>query len=124
MRAPVVLLTGSRNWTDRDKISRELFAIWDELGRHPRALLVHGACHLGGADIIGEGIWRSKYLPTLGIPALIDSNGRVYGPDRNAELIQTKPDRCLAFPTPGSRGTRNCIRLAKEAGIDTRIFEG
>lgn len=41
------------------------------------------------------------------------------GPRRNADMIRRtpRPDLMLAFPTKHSRGTRNCMRQAREAGI-------
>lgn len=42
------------------------------------------------------------------------------GPRRNAYMVSLGADICLAFPLPGSRGTRNCMRLARQAGIDVK----
>lgn len=118
-----LLITGSRDWTDRDTIDHALAEAWIEWGRPEDAVLVHGACHLGGADIIAEEIWRSRFLPYEGHPAKMGPDGHVLGPERNARMVALGADLCLAFVLPGSRGTRNCIRLAREAGIPVRVFE-
>lgn len=48
------------------------------------------------------------------------------GPRRNAGMVAKlpRPDWMLAFPEPGqpNYGTRNCLRLAGQAGIPTRRF--
>lgn len=118
-----ILVTGSRDWTDRDTIARALFAAWLDLDRPVDAVLVHGACHLGGADTIAAEIWAKQGYPVDPHPAKRDPvTGRILGPQRNAQMVALGADLCLAFPLPSSRGTRNCIRLAREAGIPTRIF--
>lgn len=119
---PRILVTGSRDWTDEATISRALADAWSRTGRHPGATLVHGACHLGGADIIARDIWRSWGLPDEPHPAARDASGRLLGPERNAHMVNLGADLCLAFPLPTSRGTRNCVRLAKEAGIPVTTY--
>ncbi len=46
------------------------------------------------------------------------------GPRRNVGMVTKlpRPDYMIAFPEPGqpNYGTRNCIRLAKQAGIEIR----
>lgn len=48
------------------------------------------------------------------------------GPRRNSEMIKLldpKEDHVLAFPQGQSRGTRGCINLAEQAGINVTVFE-
>lgn len=117
MTAPRILVTGSRHWTDREVIRRALSSAWERVGRHPLAILVQGECHLGGADAIAAEVWESWGLPVEGHPAEMGPDGHVLGPARNKRMVDLGADVCLAFPLPGSRGTRNCMRLAREAGI-------
>ena len=118
-----ILITGSRDWTDVGTIRRALRSALAELPLLMEPpVLVHGACHLGGADIIARDIWRSWGLPDEPHPAERDANGRVLGPERNARMVSLGAEVCLAFPLPGSRGTRNCMRLAREAGIPVKVF--
>ncbi|MBM4469839.1 DUF2493 domain-containing protein [Rhodococcus hoagii] len=118
-----ILVTGSRDWTDRETIGRALLGVWCEWDRPLDTVLVHGDCHLGGADAIAAEIWAKQGFPVEPHPAKRDPvTGRVLGPQRNAKMVALGADICLAFPLPSSRGTRNCIRLAREAGIPTRIF--
>ena len=123
MSPPRILVTGSRDWTDRDVIYRALVSAWDRTGRHPAAVLVQGECHLGGADAIAADVWASWGLPVEDHPAERDASGRILGPQRNARMVGLGAVECLAFPLPSSRGTRNCMRLAREAGIPVRVFD-
>ena len=129
-----ILVTGSRDWTDHKTIQDALALAWVDLARLEGAtwpgtmptgvsvVLVQGECHLGGADAIAAHIWRSWGLPVEGHPAERDEAGRVLGPKRNAHMVSLGADLCLAFPLPSSRGTKNCMRLAREGGIPVRVY--
>ena len=112
---PRILVTGSRHWTDRDRIVAALTEAGKKYGR--TAVLVHGDCHLGGADRIAAEVWTRWGLTVESHPAEITTEGRILGSARNARMVAAGADVCLAFPLPSSRGTRNCMRLAREAGI-------
>ncbi len=118
-----ILVTGDRRWTDETIIHNALAQAWRDLGSEYDTVLVHGACHLGGADIIAERLWRDAMLPYEGHPARRTSEGKTLGPERNARMVALGADLCLAFVTPKSRGTRNCMRLARESGIPVRVYE-
>lgn len=123
MKAPRVLVTGSRDWVDRKAVHDALWQAWADLGSHTRAVLVQGECHLGGADLIAKQVWESWGLPVEGHPAEMGPDGHVLGPKRNEHMVSLGADICLAFLLPSSRGTRNCMRLAREAGIPVRVIE-
>lgn len=116
-----LLVTGSRHWRDLHIIETALVAARAELGDD--TVLVQGECHLGGADLMAKILWEDWGLPTEGHPADRDDSGRLLGPERNQKMIDLGADLCVAFPLRGSRGTRNCMRLAREAGIPVRVFE-
>lgn len=118
-----ILVTGSRHWIDEATIEYALCDALDRLGGYSDTTLVHGACHLGGADMIADSTWRRWDLPVEPHPAERDANGRILGPERNALMVNLGADLCLAFPLADSRGTRNCMRLAREAGIPVWTFE-
>lgn len=118
-----ILVTGSRDWTDERIIRSALSLALRDLGEPTNAVLVQGECHLGGADKIAADTWRGWGYPVEGHPAERDVNGRVLGPERNARMVALGADLCLAFPLPSSRGTKNCMRLAREAGIPVRVYE-
>lgn len=118
-----ILVTGSRDWSDVETIRAALSQAWNDLGRPRDAVLVQGECHLGGADQIAADTWRGWGFPVEGHPAERDVSGRLLGPERNAHMVNLGADLCLAFPLPSSRGTRNCMRLAREAGIPVRVYD-
>ncbi|MEE4419596.1 hypothetical protein [Streptomyces bugieae] len=58
-------------------------------------------------------------------PGLLDDYCPAAGPRRNGGMVakQPRPEWMVAFPEPGqpNYGTRNCMRLAKQAGI--QVYE-
>jgi YspA, cpYpsA-related SLOG family len=110
-----ILVTGSREWTDKQTIHRALF----DHGRWGDTL-VSGSCPTG-ADRIAEDYWRA-FGPIERHPAKW-SEGKSAGPRRNQEMVDLGADICLAFPLPESRGTRHCMEAANRAGIPVRVYE-
>jgi len=122
-RAPRLLVTGSREWTNHAAIHSALDA-WllgaDMLPVTP--VLVHGRCR--GADIIAAEYWASLGLPTEPHPANWHRYGRKRaGPIRNAQMVQLGADWCLAFILNESPGATHCVDLCQRAGIPTTIYK-
>jgi hypothetical protein len=119
-----VLVTGSRNWVDRDAIYSMMIAQWDKAGRGPMTL-VTGAQRsydptlkvFYGADYLAESVAHELGWEVEQYPADWDTYGRAAGPIRNAQMVEKGADVCLAFPMTGSRGTIDCMRRAKIARI-------
>lgn len=125
----VVIVTGGRSYPSslRRVVESNLNALYV---LHGDFILFHGACKRRGSDeMTGADRYADDWAQTAaGVdlrarPANWDL-GNQAGPLRNAamvhEALQLAPvDRIhgLAFPEPDSRGTRNCMRLMKEAGI-------
>jgi|SRR5699024_8720881 len=120
---PRLLVTGSRNWTDRETIRDELSRAWKHLGASEDTILVHGACP-SGADAIADQVWRGWGLPVEAHPAQWRKHGRRAGPIRNTEMVRAGADLVLAFPVGASPGTRGCIRTARKAGLNVQVIEG
>lgn len=133
-RKPRILVTGSRDWSDRDAIEGALYSAWEQLGGGASITLVHGHCPTG-ADRIAELVW-STHRPRNPIerhPADW-SKGRGAGPERNREMVELGADVCLAFIGPctsprcdipgkhDSHGATGCADLAGVAGIEVRRF--
>ncbi|GAA3638091.1 hypothetical protein GCM10022267_25750 [Lentzea roselyniae] len=115
-----ILITGSRRWTDVNRVRRMLAVV---RALYPTAVLVHGNCR--GADRIAAGIWRSWGLPTEAHPADWDRHKRAAGPIRNRHMVRLGAVLCVAFLRPDSRGSVHCAQLAERAGIRTiRIHQG
>jgi len=117
MEEYVVLVTGSRDWTDEACIREAL----QKVVMPDRAMvLVHGACHLGGADMIADGIARELGWTVHPYPADWEKWGKAAGPIRNNTMVKhARPHVVLAFPKAGSRGTTHCIRVAREYAKQT-----
>jgi hypothetical protein len=119
----VVIVTGSREWTDRDAIARRL-------SRYPAGtILIHGACPTG-ADNMADYYGRARGFHVLPIRYLSElekpGGPKIGGPRRNELMAMLgavfQTFECFdvtveAFPLAAGTGTRGCMRLAKEAGL-------
>ncbi len=115
----VVLVTGSRDWTDRD-------AVWSVLEDECPDIIIHGACPTGAdsiaADYASDGYNTTSDIP---MPAQWDNLGKRAGPVRNSGMVDVLRGLRLAghdcvvvaFPLGKSFGTRDCMRKAKSAGF-------
>jgi hypothetical protein len=111
-----VLITGSRDWDDWETLNAALLAEVD--GGH--LSVVHGGAR--GADQMA-GAWARKHGLTEEVfPAQWSTHGRRAGFVRNAQMVDTMPDVCLAFIRNGSRGATMTADLAEAAGIPTRRY--
>lgn len=151
-RNALVLFTGSRWRTDRHRIQAALFEAWWWAVQEgwPGVTLIHGACPEGGDAIVDE--WAAAHgVPVVRMPADWDhcapgcpprphrrprpagdrfhpGPGPDYcpgaGPRRNADMVARRPDYCLTAPSRSGRsGTRNCMRLAAQAGIPVHTID-
>lgn len=116
-----ILVTGSRDWTDRQ-------TVWDALAPIARALpadqdlvLVHGGCPTGADAMCDE--WARGFGAVIEVhPANWAKHGRAAGPIRNAEMVNAGADLALAFIKNGSRGASHTAALAEAAGIPTKRY--
>lgn len=105
----IVIVTGSRKWTDR----RAVFDALDELAPET---VVHGGAL--GADTMAHQ-WAKKrgkearvYFPDW------DGHGKGAALHRNQDMLVRYPGaRLLAFPVPDSRGTLHTMREAEKMGM-------
>lgn len=116
-----ILITGSRNWDSPGTIQK---AIEEQTrGLEPHVVtLVHGDCPTG-ADALADEYARAQGFHVEKYPADW-TQGRKAGPLRNKKMVDLGADICLAFPKGKSAGTRGCMKLALEAGINTKVFPG
>lgn len=117
-----LLITGSRDWTDKDTIeSAMLAATWHIDNRHA-ITVVHGNAR--GADTLAAQVAAKHGFAIEAHPADWDQHGRGAGAIRNLEMARAGAHICLAFPLGESRGTHMMIGMAREAGIPVFIFRG
>lgn len=114
-RTEVVLICGSRTWTDRKAVERVIF----DLDRD--TIVVHGAAR--GADTLADAAALMWGLLRRPYPADWQAHGKAAGPRRNQRMLaENDIARVIAFRMPGeSRGTDDMIRRAKAAGIPVEI---
>jgi len=111
------VITGSRKWTDREAIRKELAFRCKKGDR-----IIHGAAE--GADAIANQVGEDLELTVIAVPAQWDKYGPSAGPRRNRVMLDMKPDVVIAFPLPGSIGTWDCVNEAMRRGITVVICDG
>ena len=145
MRPFRVLVAGSRIWTDTAHVALHL---GDLIAHHPEGMVVvHGACP-EGLDQIADawaqatpGVepeahaadWDScawecptsshrfqKKRDDRVHPGLLPDYCPKAGPRRNALMVGLGADLMLGWPLGRAHGTRNCLQLARRAGIPVR----
>jgi len=112
----IILVCGSRTWTDRQLIAAELMEIRSKKGLH---LVIHGAAR--GADRLAGIVAKELGVPVREYPANWDAYGRAAGFIRNEAMVDSKPDLVLAFWDGRSKGTKHTVEYAQKKGIETRI---
>ncbi len=112
-----LIVSGSRNCTDDKKIFSEL----DRIHRTANiTLIIHGGAR--GVDALA-GLWATNNnIPVQVYPADWVTFGRAAGPIRNKQMLDSHPDRWIAFPSEDSRGTKNFITQAMETTIPGQII--
>lgn len=114
-----VLVTGSRNWQDRNIV---FAALQEHLGGEMEAVLVHGDCP-SGADHHAQ-VWADLQpgITAERHPADWNAHGKAAGPIRNQQMVDLGADVVLAFPHPDSRGTTHCVEAARRAGLRVKFY--
>lgn len=122
-----ILITGSRDWTNRTPIDNALTALAAANAFFERpTIIVHGACPTG-ADAIADAWtrWHAQRSPLITAerhPANWQTNGKRAGFIRNAHMVNLGADACFAFIKDGSRGASHTAALAEQAGIPTKRY--
>lgn len=113
-------MTGSRDWTDAERILDDLTALSETTRGAEPLVLVHGACPTG-ADMLA-----AHYADLLGYrlephPADWKTYGKRAGFLRNAEMVNAGADVLLAYIKNESKGATMTYDLARTAGIPVRL---
>lgn len=107
------IVCGGRDFDDWPLLKRKLDAIF---ARQSVVEIVSGGAP--GADTLGERYAAERGWPVRRFPADW-SQGRRAGPLRNAEMV-AYATHLIALP--GGRGTADCVRQAREAGLVVRVI--
>ena len=101
-------------------IARALAVLLTSLHDPRELVFIHGGAE--GCDALVEGIAVAHSARVERYPADWKNRGNAAGPERNARMVKSGASICLAFPTPQSTGTWDCIHRAAAAGIPVRIY--
>lgn len=123
-----ILVTGSRDWTDRSLLYSTLDGIIMMIVSHRPVLpievtIVHGACPTG-ADAMADDYARFRDYGVERHPADWDRYGKRAGPLRNYSMVEAGADYAAAFPLEWPSGTEDCYRKAIRASIPTLVTPG
>ena len=113
----VVLVCGSRDWTDDQAIFKRLSKLPDG------TTVIHGAC--SGADSLAGKIAKKLGLVVKEFPANWTKYDKAAGPIRNSEMLSYGVDLVLAFhcDITKSKGTLDMVNKAKKAGVPVIVFK-
>lgn len=112
MSAPeIVLFSGSREWTDREVVRRDLG------GLPPDSLVIEGGAR--GLDRIVREEAQALGIHVATVRALWDFHGKSAGYRRNEAMARLRPDYAFAYPLEGP-GTRHMIRICEAECIPVR----
>jgi hypothetical protein len=115
-----ILVTGGRDWADVDTIRNALSIATLGLAWNKVTIVQGGA---RGADAIAASLANVLGMNVEEYPADWKQFGRAAGPIRNQQMVDTRPDLVLAFLQEGSKGTQNCIDIARRAGLKISIIK-
>lgn len=108
----VVVVCGSRTWTDRAAINARVAEL------PPGSIVIQGEAD--GADRIAKHAAALANLHCCGMPAMW-RNGRGAGPARNRAMLDLRPDLVIAFQRNNSRGTQHTIDEARRRGVPVEV---
>lgn len=114
-----ILVTGSRSWSDEAAVRTALHEAWRRHGERKDTVLVVGDA--AGADSIAARQWTAQHLPVELHEAQWETHGRKAGMVRNAQMVRSGADDCLAFWDGQSPGTEQMLQLVRRAGITVEL---
>jgi hypothetical protein len=109
--AVVAIFCGSRKWTDRERIRRDLESL------PPGSIVIEGGAP--GADRIAREEAHALGIHVATVWALWDFYEKSAGYRRNEAMARLQPDYCYAYPLDGP-GTKHMIRIAEDNCIQVR----
>lgn len=125
MRPYRILVTGSRNWNDLNRLEQALHEHINELmrtGEADRFVIVHGDCPSGADRMAAELAARTPHVTAEAHPADWGKHGKSSGFVRNQEMVNLGADILFAFIKDDSRGATHTLNLAIEAGMPLAVY--
>ena len=116
-----ILVTGSRDWPSEPLIQQALMNWWLENDQPYDVTLVSGACPTG-ADAMAERVALTQGWTVELHPANWDRYGKRAGFVRNEQMVESKPDVCLAFIYNKSKGATMTDLMARGHDVPTRTW--
>jgi hypothetical protein len=116
-----ILVTGDRDWICFDLAITIVRRLVKRYGAD--IVIVHGAWR--GVDDSFRSACRWLGVKDEGHVPDWARLGDAAGPKRNAEMVASKPDLCVAFhrSIETSKGTKDCVKQALAAGITVYLVE-
>jgi hypothetical protein len=116
-----VLICGSRTWSNRAAIEREVDLLLSKYAPN-EIVVIEGEAR--GADSLARAVAHERGLMVMPFPADWQRYGRGAGPIRNKQMLdEGQPTLVIAFSEDisTSKGTANMVRQAEKAGVKTKV---
>lgn len=114
-----IVVTGGRDYADTKRARLAIIEIDFEFDADEDLTLICGMAK--GADFLAFNEAKARGWNIEEFPANWDKHGKAAGAIRNQQMIDAKPDLCIAFP--GGRGTADMIDRCRKAGIPIRFHD-
>jgi hypothetical protein len=114
-----ILVTGSRDWEDRELIWHTLNELVSDSVGH---FLVHGDCPTSADRMADEWAACQPDIIVEKYRAGWDVYGKAGGPIRNKYMVSLGADVCLAFIKNNSKGATGTMHMAEDAGIRVELY--
>lgn len=115
-----ILISGKRDFTDYEHFC---WVLDEKLKEFPDEIeIVEGGAR--GTDALARRYALEKGLKCREFAALWDANGRAAGPIRNSEMVKFvagKDCKAIFFWDGKSKGTGDCLKKARKAGIECEV---
>lgn len=120
-----LIIAGSRDFTDYEKLSKEVSKIISNLDSD-NITIISGEAR--GADILGKQFGNEKGFRVKKMPADWDQYGRSAGHRRNAEMAKyavsdKSKGLLIAFWDGVSPGTKGMIKIAERYGMEVHVID-
>lgn len=116
-----ILITGSRHHRDYGLVSEAIKEAISDCCLDECITVVEGSAT--GADRLARRYANSQGFHVETHEAQWSSLGKRAGVIRNQKMVDLGADICLAFPLDDSRGTIDCVRRARKAGIEVKVIQ-